>query len=240
MNSHSPRIGFSLDFETEQTWSKMPWYALRQNYLTSVSDHGALALPLPHVPEQAGEYLDLLDGLIVTGGAFDVPPSMYGDEDVHETVVTKDARTAFELAMIKGAMQRKMPILGICGGQQLLAVVLGGTLIQHIPDSVPDCLEHEQPNPRNEPGHSVKIVEGTLRHKILGKTTIEVNSAHHQAVDNIGTRAILNATAPDGVIEGMELSTDEHPFCLGVQWHPEISVTKDDVVLMKAFVDVCK
>ena len=240
MNSHSPRIGFSLDFETEQTWSKMPWYALRQNYLTSVSDHGALALPLPHVPEQAGEYLDLLDGLIVTGGAFDVPPSMYGDEDVHETVVTKDARTAFELAMIKGAMQRKMPILGICGGQQLLAVVLGGTLIQHIPDSVPDCLEHEQPNPRNEPGHSVKIVEGTLLHKILGKTTIEVNSAHHQAVDNIGTRAILNATAPDGVIEGMELSTDEHPFCLGVQWHPEISVTKDDVVLMKAFVDVCK
>ena len=240
MNSHSPRIGFSLDFETEQTWSKMPWYALRQNYLTSVSDHGALALPLPHVPEQAGEYLDLLDGLIVTGGAFDVPPSMYGDEDVHETVVTKDARTAFELAMIKGALARKMPILGICGGQQLLAVVLGGTLIQHIPDSVPNCLEHEQPNPRTEPGHSVDIVAGTLLHKILGKTTIDVNSAHHQAVDDIGKRSILNATAPDGVIEGLELSTDEHPFCLGVQWHPEISVTPDDVVLMKAFVDVCR
>lgn len=231
-------IGFSLDFETEQTFSKLPWYAIRQNYLEAVSDLGALALPLPHVPEQAGQYLDLLDGLVVTGGAFDVPPSMYGDEDVHETVVTKDVRTAFELATIEGALARKMPILGICGGQQLLAVVLGGTLIQHIPDTVPNCLAHEQPNPRSEPGHSVAITPGTLLHNIVGKTEMQVNSAHHQAVATPG-RSLVNAVAPDGVIEGIELPQTEHPFCLGVQWHPEYHVTPDDKVILQAFVDAC-
>lgn len=239
-NTHTPNIGFSLDFETEPTFSKKPWYAIRQNYLTAVSDLGALALPLPHVAEQAESYIDLLDGLVVTGGAFDVPPSMYGDDTQHETVVTKDARTQFELAICKLALARNIPILGICGGQQLLAVVLGGTLIQHIPDSIENCLAHEQPNPRDEPGHSVAITPGTLLHRIVGKTDIQVNSAHHQAVDQVGNGTIINAIAPDGVIEGIELPQTDHPFCLGVQWHPEYHVTPADDLILQAFVDACR
>lgn len=240
MTNATPRIGFSLDFETEPTYSKKPWYAIRQNYLTAVSDFGALALPLPHVVEQTEAYVELLDGLIVTGGAFDIPPSMYGDDTQHETVVTKDVRTAFEWKITELALARKIPVLGICGGQQLLAVVLGGTLIQHIPDSVPHCLAHEQPNPRDEPGHSVMVTEGTLLHSIVGKTTMQVNSAHHQAVDEVGMRAMVNAVAPDGVIEGIELPESEHPFCLGVQWHPEYHVTEDDTKIMQAFVKSCE
>ena len=86
----------------------------------------------------------------------------------HPTVTTKDRRTAFELAATRAALAREMPVLGICGGQQLLNVALGGTLIQHIPDEVPGALPHRQPNPRNEPGHDVRIVAGTLLHRIAG------------------------------------------------------------------------
>ena len=243
--SRAPIIGFTLDYEEggpAPVYSRMPWYALRENYCGSVSRHGAIPLPLPHEVEFVNAYLDMLDGLIITGGAFDVSPELYGDASKHETVTTKDRRTKFEFAITKGAVERKMPILGICGGQQLLNVVLGGTLIQHIPDTIKDALEHEQKNPRTEPGHSIAITEGTLLHKIVGKNRMEVNSAHHQPVAKPAPGTVVDAVAPDGVIEGIELSPEisGHPFCLGVQWHPEYSVTPDDDVIMKAFLDAAR
>ncbi len=97
---------------------------------------GGLPVALPHDPDLAAEMLERLDGLVVTGGAFDVSPALYGAADVHPTVTLKDRRTEAELALVQGALERDMPVLGICGGQQLLAVALGGTLIQHIPDTV--------------------------------------------------------------------------------------------------------
>lgn len=232
------RIGITLDHETKQTYSKFPWYAVRENYCSTVSEHGALPLPLPHEPEMVGEYLSLIDGLIITGGAFDVPPSYYGGGAQHETVITKDRRTQFEFAITRGALAKKIPILGICGGQQLLNVVLGGTLIQHIPDSVDNCLEHEQKNPRNEPGHPVTVVEGTLLHKIVGSNVMNVNTAHHQAVDKPAPGCIINARAEDGVIEGIEYPA--HPFCLGVQWHPEFYVDVGDRKILAAFINACR
>ena len=119
---------------------------------------------------------------MVTGGAFDVDPALYGDAERHETVALKEGRTAAELALLRGALARDMPVLGICGGQQLLAVALGGTLIQHIPDAVPDALAHEQPNPHHEPGHEVRDPAGTLLHRHRRRETMRVNSSHHQAV----------------------------------------------------------
>src|SRR5436190_471736 len=146
-----PVIGITLDFETNAIYSKMPWYALRENYCSSVARFGALPIPLPHDAAHVGAYLDMLDGLVITGGAFDVSPELYGDTSKHETVTTKDRRTQFEFAITRGAIEKKIPILGICGGEQLLNVVLGGTLIQHIPESIKNALEHEQKNPRTEP-----------------------------------------------------------------------------------------
>lgn len=233
-----PRIGFTLDSEKPGGYSKMPWYALRENYLTSVSDQGGLPVALPHEPALAEAYLDQLDGLVITGGAFDVPPELYGQSQVHSTVTTKERRTAFERAITLGAIQRKMPILGICGGEQLLNVLLGGTLIQHIPDSIKNALPHEQPNPRTEPGHSVQVSEGTLLHRIVKSTTLQVNSAHHQAVATTGKDVIVNAVAPDGVIEGIEYTA--HPFCLGVEWHPEYHITPADTAIFEAFVQACR
>ena len=133
-----PVIGITLDSEQPGGYSKLPWYALRQNYAEAVVRAGGLPVLLPHEPEQAAGYLDKLDGLVITGGAFDVDPTIFGASTRHATVKTKDKRTAFELAVTKGALERDKPVLGICGGQQLLNVILGGTLIQHIPDEVKD------------------------------------------------------------------------------------------------------
>ncbi len=233
-----PRIGITLDYEGPGGYSKLPWYALRENYCTAVSAHGALPFPLPHEPELAERYLNAIDGLILTGGAFDVPPALYGATSVHAAVTTKDRRTQFEWSMTKGALKRDIPILGICGGMQLLNVVMGGTLIQHIPDEVENALEHEQKNPRTEPGHTVKILEYTRLRDLLKTEEIPVNSAHHQAIARVAPELTANAIAADGVIEGVEYQVAT--FCLGVQWHPEYNISPADKKIFEAFVDACR
>jgi len=237
---HIPVIGYTLDFETggADQYSLYPWYAIRENYLSSVSQAGGAPLPLPHEVDLVPLYLGMIDGLVVTGGDFDVSPALYGQQVMSDTVSLKERRTAFELAMIRGALAQNMPILGICGGQQLLGVALGASLIQHIPDSIANALPHEQPNPRNEAGHSVTVQQGTLLHRITGRTEIAVNSAHHQAIDQAGAALTVNATAPDGVIEGIESA--QYRFCLGVQWHPEFHITSADTDIFKAFLAACR
>jgi putative glutamine amidotransferase len=229
-----PIIGLTLDHEPPGGWSKFPWYAIRENYCNAVRHAGGLPVLLPHEPDAAELYLDRIDGLIVTGGGFDVDPALFGATSRHPTVTTKDRRTAFELAAAREALAREMPVLGICGGQQLLNVALGGTLIQHIPDEVPDALPHRQPNPRNEPGHDVRIVAGTLLHRIAGVERLPVNSAHHQAVKEAGPGVVIDAVAEDGVVEGIE--DPRRRFCLGVQWHPEFEINEADQRIFRAFV----
>lgn len=229
-----PLIGITLDSEEPGGYSKFPWYAVRENYCGAIAAAGGLPVPLPHEPEIAENYLDTIQGLVITGGAFDVDPAIFGDTTRHDTVVTKDRRTAFEIAVTRGAIERDMPVLGICGGQQLLNVVLGGTLIQHIPDEIENALAHEQPNPRDEAGHDVAVTAGTLLHRIIGTETMSVNSAHHQAVRAIGKDVVIDAVATDGVIEGIELPGRK--FCLGVQWHPEFSIDPGDSKIFGAFI----
>lgn len=233
-----PVIGITLDSEDPGGYSTLPWYALRKNYAEAVARAGGVPVMLPHEPELAGRYLDLIDGLVVTGGAFDVDPALFGAATRHDTVKLKARRTEFELAVVRGALERDMPILGICGGQQLLNVALGGTLVQHIPDEVADALAHEQPNPRTEPGHDVILAGGTLLRAIAGAERIAVNSAHHQAVRDVAPGAVVDAVAPDGVIEGIEVPGRR--FCIGVQWHPEYGIGPADLNLIQAFVDACR
>jgi putative glutamine amidotransferase len=233
-----PVIGLTLDSEPPGGYSKThPWYALRENYCTAVVAAGGLPVLLPHEPERAADYLGLIQGLVVTGGAFDVDPALFGATAKHASVTTKDRRTAFEFAIAQGAIAADKAVLGICGGQQLLNVVLGGTLIQHIPDEVPNALAHEQPNPRTEPGHTVAIAPGSLLHKITQSDQLAVNSAHHQAVKDVAPGVVIDATAPDGVIEGIE--DPRRRFCIGVQWHPEYGLSEGDKRLFAAFIAAC-
>ena len=230
-----PIIGLTLDHEPEGGWSMFPWYAIRENYCAAVRRAGGLPLLLPHEPDLAEAYLDAIDALIMTGGGFDIDPALFGAETRHPSVTTKDRRTAFELAAAKGALARDMPVLGICGGQQLLNVALGGTLIQDIADEVPDALPHRQPNPRDEPSHRVRIVAGTLLRRITEADGFAVNSAHHQSVKELGPGLVVDAVAEDGVIEGIE--DGRRHFCLGVQWHPEFELNDGDRRIFRALVE---
>ncbi|MDE8346766.1 MAG: gamma-glutamyl-gamma-aminobutyrate hydrolase family protein [Acidocella sp.] len=227
-----PLIGLTLDAEPAGGWSRYPWYALRQNYFGAVVAAGGLPVALPHEPALAADYLTRLDGLIVTGGAFDIDPALYGDTGRHESVTVKASRTDAELALLRAALARDMPVLGICGGQQLLAVALGGTLIQHIPDTISGALNHEQGASAEQPAHMVDIIAGTRLHDIVGPR-ISVNTSHHQAVRDAG-RSVINALAPDGVIEGVE--DPARKFCIGVQWHPEYLVSAGDGAILRAMV----
>ena len=232
-----PVIGVTLDSEDPGGYSKYPWYAIRQNYADAIIGANGLPVALPHDPDLATDYLDRIDGLVVTGGAFDVDPALYGAVDRHATVTLKQRRTAAELALTEGALARNLPVLGICGGEQLLAVVLGGTLIQHIPDAIPNALDHEQRNPRHEAGHRVAVTPGTLLHRIVGTADMRVNSSHHQAVLDAGRFAVVNAVADDSVIEGVE--DPRYRFCLGVQWHPEFGIDPGDRRIFDALIAAC-
>lgn len=229
-----PVIGITLDSEPSGGYSKFPWYALRENYAGSVARAGGLPVGLAHEIDLIDEYLDKIDGLLITGGDFDIDPALFGDDNHHDTVKTKAGRTGFEMALTKGALARDLPVLGICGGEQLLHVVLGGRLIQHIPDVVPDAVAHEQANPRDEAGHDVIIKAGTLLSAIVGVNAMSVNSAHHQAAANEPAGVVVNARAEDGVIEGIEAPA--YGFCIGVQWHPEFEIDGGDGKILASFV----
>ena len=126
---NQPLIGLTLDSDEGEGISRSARYGLRANYADAIAEAGGMPVGLPHAIDAIDSYADRLDALVVTGGAFDVDPSYYGGGDKHATVITKDRRTAFEFAVTRGALDRDKPVLGICGGQQLLHVVLGGKLI---------------------------------------------------------------------------------------------------------------
>ncbi|MFT8808367.1 gamma-glutamyl-gamma-aminobutyrate hydrolase family protein [Gluconobacter sp.] len=232
-SQRAPLIGLTLDHEPggPGQFSRYPFHALRENYLTAVSDAGGMPVCLGYGCD-AEALMARLDGLIVTGGAFDVDPALYG-ETPHPLTSPRPSRTAAELTLLRAALAQGKPVLGICGGMQLLAVQTGGTLIQHLPED----LQHEQPNPRHEPGHDIDIVPGTKLAQIVGAGRMSVNSSHHQAVRDPG-RAKICAYAPDGTIEAIEL--DGPGFAIGVQWHPEFSLDPGDRRLYAALVETAR
>jgi putative glutamine amidotransferase len=228
-----PIIGISIDSEPPGGYSAhAPWYALRQNYCESVSDAGGVPVLLPHDVAAIARYVEMCAGFLIPGGGFDVDPKLYGAVDVHPTVKTKPGRTAFEKPLVESVLGADKPILGICNGAQLINVVMGGDLIQHIPDTIAGALDHSQKPPYDAPAHDIDIVAATMLRGIAGIDRARVNTSHHQSIRSAGKNLRVNATSPDGVIEGVESTT--HRFCLGVQWHPEYAASSIDQKLFEA------
>ena len=203
----------------------------------SIERYGGIPFPLLHTSNNVREIFNFLDGIIITGGNFDIDPSIYGEEHAGSRMI-KNNRTKFEIAISKLFLKSSKPILGICGGHQLLNVVCGGTLIQDIKKNNFKSLNHEQKNPRDETSHKVNVILNSFLHKIIKKNIIKVNSAHHQAIENLGKNLIVSGFAEDGIIESIEHSI--HNWCIGIQWHPEFLITKQDKIIIENFVNEAK
>lgn len=169
--------------------------------------------------EHNDRILDALDGLVLTGGE-DVDPAFYGHAP-HPALESVDAvRDAFELALFRDAWARRLPVLAICRGIQLVNVALGGSLWQDIPAERPTALAHRQPDGRDARTHEVLITPGSRLAEALGATRCMVNSFHHQSIRDLAPGLVITARAPDDEIEGVEAGPAD-PWLLAVQWHPE-------------------
>ena len=192
------------------------------DYVASVEQSGARARVL-EVSESPRAVLQTIDGVLLTGGG-DVDPVFYG-ADRHPTVQDAEpGRDEFEIDLAKRALEADLPVLAICRGSQVLNVAAGGTLVQDIPSAVTTGLAHSVAEPKDSLAHEIRIANDSRLHAALGSAVdsscaCRVNSRHHQSVGQLGERLVASATAPDGVIEGIE--APDATFCVGVQWHPE-------------------
>jgi putative glutamine amidotransferase len=210
-----PAIGITIGYARQED----ELFALRDDYVRAVEDAGGLPLVFaPGRPEDAPALLDHVSALVLSGGA-DVDPRLYGEEPHPRLGRVIAERDAFELALCREALDRRLPILAICRGQQVLNVATGGTLVQDIPSQVSGAHDHDPEAERWATTHQVTVVPGTRLRAILGTDTVAVNSFHHQSVRDPGRGVVVSARSEDGVVEGIEMP--EQPFVVGVQWHPE-------------------
>jgi putative glutamine amidotransferase len=232
---HRPTIGICTALERAR-WSVWDQQAvlLPSNYVEAVQRAGGFAVllpPDPHLVEHPDEALDAIDGLMLAGGA-DIDPGAYGQAAHVETVDTVPARDAFEIALVRAAIERDLPVLGICRGMQLINVARGGTLEQHLPDRFGHGDHRRTIGSFDGADHDVSLVEGTLAARVIGAARHSTKSHHHQGVDELGVGLRISGVSTlDELPEAIELSDGGPPsrFVLGVQWHPEAD-TRSPVV----------
>ena len=198
----------------------LPRVQLNAQYVEAVEGAGGTAILLTPAQGKASirRILGVCHGLLLTGGE-DVEPARYGEAPIPELAEVNPARDEMEIAAVREALRREMPVLAICRGIQLLNVALGGTLYQDIPAQLGGDLLHEQQAPVNERWHAGRVEPGSGLARIFGTTRLTINSFHHQAIRDLAPGLVATVWAEDGVIEGAE--GRGRPWMYGVQWHPE-------------------
>lgn len=238
--SGAPLVGISAYCE-QARWGvwHMEAMVLPWRYPDRVAQAGGVPVLLPPTVGIEGA-LSRLDCLVLSGGG-DIDPAHYGAPRMPETTSVREDRDAAELALLKTALARRMPILGICRGMQLINVALGGSLHQHLPDVVGH--DEHAPKPGAFGSHEVKVAAGSRLAAILGQTDLDVHlpadvpTHHHQGINRLGAGLTATAWAADGTVEAFELDPAECPFVVAVQWHPEAG---DDLRLFAALVDAAR
>jgi putative glutamine amidotransferase len=218
-----PVIGICTALERAK-WSvwDQEAYLLPRSYIGAIQRAGGIALMLPPdeaLEEDPDEILDLVDGLILAGGA-DIDPASYGQQRHPETRHTVPERDSFELALARRALEREIPLLGACRGMQLMNVAAGGTLLQHLPDSHGHHEHRRNPGSFDGADHDVRLADGSLAARAAGETSHATKSHHHQGIDRLGDGfEVTGWSTLDELPEALEMP--ERRFALGVQWHPE-------------------
>jgi putative glutamine amidotransferase len=223
-----PVIGITT-YAQEASWGvwKLPAALIPLDYVDAVERVGGRPVLIPPSEEGVDETLDALDGIVFSGGA-DVDPSLYGAQAHPETDLPQRRRDEGELALLRAALERDMPVLAVCRGVQLLNVARGGDLVQHLPEKLGHD-EHKQV-PGTFVEHPVEVKEGTRLAAMVGDRA-EVTSHHHQGLGKLGDGLVEAAWAKDGTLEAVE--DPSRRFAIGVQWHPE---TGDDEALFRSLV----
>jgi putative glutamine amidotransferase len=244
MKSTKPLIGIVPDYKegSSDGYSCRNYYALRANYVEMINKSGGAAIILTYDYDLIDFYLASLDGLMIVGGYFDIHPKRYGEEKIHPTVKLNEIREDFEHSLGEKAIKSNIPIFGICNGMQLINVLHGGNVIQHIPDEK-KFMNHEQSHNKGfedyaKAYHEVTIEKDSKLFSLIKNEKIKTNSSHHQAARSVGSNLKIVGRAEDGVVEAIE--KNNHPFCLGVQWHPEFEVSEADKKIFEGFVEAAK
>lgn len=239
-----PLIVIPLDYldtndEPQAAWySNYPWYATRHRYHDSFVKMGAIPCFIGYEHQLIPEYINRCDGLVIAGGHFDHDPELYGHHEFHPTLKRRSLRSQFEKSLLEAYLPTKKPVLGICGGHQLINILYGGTLYQDLGTQYKSDIKHTETVPPTQPAHEVEVVKGTKLYEWYQKGEAQINSSHHQGIDQLGHGLVANAITSDGLIEGIE--DPNHPFCLGVQWHPEYLLGKLDYIILEKFVNACQ
>jgi putative glutamine amidotransferase len=233
-----PFIGVNADFVPA---GKLGTAQVRLNagYVDALVQAGGLPVVIPPVAKAVdlGPLLERLDGVVFSGG-LDLDPRRLGLPSHHAVQPLPERRDESDRQLVRAVLQRRLPVLAIGLGLQQLNVALGGSLYLHLPEELPRALPHRDPTGAPH-RHTVLLEPGTRLDEIYGGGEIRVNSAHHQAVRQVGTGLRVAALAPDGVIEAVE-ATDPRWFCVGVQWHPEAdSASALDLQLFECFIQAC-
>lgn len=214
---------------------------INSEYISAVVESGGMPLIIPNLEntDDIGRYLDLIDGIIFTGGE-DIAAQYFGEEPVKEITEVSRDRDMTEMALFEKAYEKCIPIFGICRGIQLINIALGGNLYQDIYTQVPEVHGHSCEISLQEGYHSISIIKNSMVYEIFGKEKLLVNSLHHQALKDLGKDLKITAKASDGIIEAIESTNDK--FVLGVQFHPETMSMKYKEFLkpFKYFIDKCK
>ncbi|MDH6350469.1 MULTISPECIES: gamma-glutamyl-gamma-aminobutyrate hydrolase family protein [Brevibacillus] len=224
-----PIIGLTTFLSEQSKYS-----TVSRNYVDSIYAAGGVPITIPIVEDKTdySEYIDLVDGILFTGGN-DIAPYYFGENPLKELHSMSSIRDEYELSLFRKAYEKNVPIFGICRGIQLINVALGGSLYQDIYSQIPGALGHSPTQTASdELYHSIQISKHTQLYDIFGEERIFTNSFHHQSVKQLGKNLVATAFSEDGIVEALE-STEER-FLLGVQWHPEC-MTKRHPMFLKLF-----
>jgi putative glutamine amidotransferase len=235
MRQKRPRIGITMRLELETDR-----FYLSRYYSEAVEAAGGAPAHICLIPHEdyIATIMETLDGILLPGSDSDVDPLRYGQEPHLRLGSVQPIRDETDALVLAEVERRRVPLLAICFGMQILNVTRGGTLIQDIPSALPEAIKHQQGAPRDRLSHRVRLLEGSVLNELAKGESALVNSHHHQAIETVGRDLVATAWTADGLVEALEDPRGDR-FVLAAQWHPEIAWEKDDLsrAIFGRFVD---